>query len=131
MSVQFSTGTTNNKVVYYQPPLVVSTSSPKPNDAPVFAQSSSGYFVDVNDISSDSSHTSLHGKHALFIWLKQTYLIPPWLYFWISISIFFLFIWIGFVTVFCLLFNGPYLLELSAVELVAEVLKHHSSSYKV
>ncbi|XP_078514081.1 uncharacterized protein LOC144773102 [Lissotriton helveticus] len=61
------------------------------------------------------------GINAYIIWLEKTYFVAPW----ISISLIFLFICIGFVTVFFLL---P---ERSAVELVTEVLTPHSSSHKV
>lgn len=127
---QISTPHANNEVVY-DSPLDLTTSSTPPRKVPDFAQTASGHLANINDFSLDSSDPPRHGINAFIIWLKKTYFVAPWIYIWISILLFLLFIWIGFVTVFFFLLNGRYLPERSAVELVTKVLTPHSSSHKV
>ena len=107
--------------LYADPPVGDSASSLKSPVAPVFRQTASGYFVGTDVCSSDSSIVSdspLMNLCVFFSWLKHTYLVPPWIYVWITLSLVFLFLWIGFVIVFFLLINGHYLPERSATELV-------------
>ncbi|KAJ1129848.1 hypothetical protein NDU88_008211 [Pleurodeles waltl] len=98
-----------------------------------FARTASGCFNDAdNDGSgSSSSMSSVHGPRRLLGWLKRTYFVFPWNYFWLFLAVMTILLWLGFVVTFFLIIHGHFLPDRSDIEHMETVLKPHFSSHMV
>ncbi|KAJ1099759.1 hypothetical protein NDU88_004857 [Pleurodeles waltl] len=98
-----------------------------------FARTASGCFnnADNDGSGSSSSMSSVHGPRRLLGWLKRTYFVFPWNYFWLFLAVMTILLWLGFVVTFFLIIHGHFLPDRSDIEHVETVLKPHFSSHMV
>ncbi|XP_078540110.1 uncharacterized protein LOC144825078 [Lissotriton helveticus] len=108
-----------------------------PEAIPTIDRTASGYFINFDDFSEDPSEpeeqpTTKYFKDKakeLFHQLQETYLISPWIEFWVVLGVLFLLLWL--IMVLCLghFIEGKYITMDTASQNINLVLKPHKSSH--
>ncbi|XP_078497443.1 uncharacterized protein LOC144753732 [Lissotriton helveticus] len=130
---------TYNEVTYDYAEKTLETSRTKSNPEAIgtIDRTASGYFINFDDSSEDlseskkqpSTKTFKDKAKELFKQLKETYLISPWIEFWVALGAFILILWL--IMVLCLghFIEGKYAKMDTASQKINLVLKPHTSSH--